>query len=84
MNNIQQVINSHNKTILTSAAKKKTIANFAAAERKTLAQGVVYQATIVQKHTNQIETYIGIKENEFKTTHLQLPTTTQKVHHNSK
>ena len=34
-------------------------------------QGVVYQATVVQKYTNQKDTYIGITENEFKTRYNQ-------------
>ena len=93
MNNVQQIINSHNKTILTSAAENNSKLckcrekNSCPLNGKCLQKGVVYQATVVQKHTNQKDTYLGIKENKLKTRynqHLQLPTTTQKVHYNSK
>ena len=77
MNNVQQIINSHNKTVLTSAAENNNKLcncrekNFCPLKGKCLQQGVVYQATVVQKHTNQKDTYIGITENEFKTRYNQ-------------
>ena len=77
MNNVQQIINSHNKTILTSAAENNNKLcncrekNSCPLNGKCLQKGVVYQATVVQKHTNQKGTYIGITENEFKTRYIQ-------------
>ena len=64
MNNIQQIINSHNKTILTSAAENNNKLcncrkkNSCPLNGKCLQKGVVYQATVIQKHTNQKDTYI--------------------------
>ena len=77
MNNVQQIINSHNKTILTSAAENNSKLcncrekNSCPLNGKCLQKGVVYQATVVQKYTNQKDTYIGITENEFKTRYNQ-------------
>ena len=76
MNNAQQIINSHNKTILTSAAENNKLCNcrekkLLPPQRQVPSKGVVYQATVVQKHTNQKDTYIGITENEVKTRYNQ-------------
>ena len=77
MNNVQQIINSHNKTILTSAAENNSKLckcrekNSCPINGKCLQKGVVYKATVVQKHTNQKDAYIGITENEFKTRYKQ-------------
>ena len=63
MNNVQQMINSHNKTILTSAAENNNKLcncrekNACPLNGKCLQKGVVYQATVVQKHTNQKDIY---------------------------
>ena len=73
----KQIINSHNKTILNSAAENNNKLcncrekNSCPLNGKCLQKGVVYQATVVQKHTNQKDTYIGITENEFKTRYNQ-------------
>ena len=77
MNNVQQIINSHSKTILTSAAENNNKLcncrekNSRPLNGKCLQKGVFHQATVEQKHTNQKYTYIGIIENEFKTRHNQ-------------
>ena len=55
MNNGQQIINSHNKTVLTSAAENKNKLcncrekNSCPLNGKYLQEGVVYQATVVPK-----------------------------------
>ena len=46
-------------------------------------KGVVYQATVVQKHTNQKDTYVGITENEFKTRYNQHTSSFRLLHKNS-
>ena len=67
----------NNKTILTSAAENNSKLcnciekNSCPLNGKCLQKGVVYQATVVQKYTNQKDTYIGITENEFKTRYNQ-------------
>ena len=79
MHNVQQIIKWHNKTILTSAAENNNKLcncrekNSCPLKGKCLQKGVVYQATIVQKHTNQKDTYIGITENEFKQDTINTP-----------
>ena len=69
MNNIQQITNSHNKTI--QQALQNTTTNFATAERKALApltasafkKELFTKPPSYKKHTNQKETYVGITEN---------------------
>ena len=89
MNNVQQIINSHNKTILTSAAENNNKLcncrekNSCPLNGKCLQKGIVYQATVVQKHTNQKDTYIGWTENEFKTRYNQHTSSFRRPHKKS-
>ena len=85
MNNTKQIIDNHNKRILTAPIQIDDTATAAAAaidNNKTcncrqkntcpldgncLQSSVIYQATVTRKDNNTTETYIGLKENDFKT-----------------
>lgn len=78
MNNMKQIIDSHNQTILNKSEqeeKKKSCncrdKSACPLKGKCLQEGVVYQATVVQEQSKIIDTYIGITENQFKTRYNQ-------------
>ena len=57
MNNTKQIIDNHNKRILTASIQIDDC----------LQSSVIYQATVTRKDNNTTETYIGLTENDFKT-----------------
>ena len=82
MNNTKQIIDNHNKRILTSAQAKDTAASATTEVNKNcncrqknacplagncLQSSVIYQATVTRKDNNKKDTYIGLTENAFKT-----------------
>ena len=72
MQNMKQIISSHNKTVLESTKicncrDKKSCP----LKGQCLQKGVVYKATVEQKPSKKQDTYIGITENEFKTRYNQ-------------
>ena len=80
MNNIKQVIDSHNKRILKSHDTNTTPentnvnktcncrqANTCPLNGNCLQSSVIYQATVTRRDNDTTETYIGLTENEFKT-----------------
>ena len=83
MNNTKQIIDNHNKRILTAPIQLDDTATAAAIDNnKTcncrqkntcpldgncLQSSVIYQATVTRKDNNTTETYIGLTENDFKT-----------------
>ena len=79
MQNMNQIISSHNKTVLESTkikAKQGKTCN--CRDKKScplkgqcLQKGVVNKATVDQKPSKKQDTYIGITENEFKTRYNQ-------------
>ncbi|GFR72572.1 inositol hexakisphosphate and diphosphoinositol-pentakisphosphate kinase 2 [Elysia marginata] len=80
MTNVKNIITNHNKAILKSKENQNSteklcncrIKNECPLEGKCLQKCVVYQATIKQKKKpEQVDTYIGITENHFKTRYNQ-------------
>ena len=79
MNNIHQIITSHNKTVLSNEKSEAEQTRQCNCRNKTscplqgkcLQKGVIYQATIMQSNTGKQDTYIGVTENEFKTRYNQ-------------
>ena len=77
--NMKQIISSHNKTVLESTKiKEKQGKTCNCRDKKScplkgqcLQKGVVYKATVEQKPSKKQDTYIGITENEFKTRYNQ-------------
>ena len=82
MNNTKQIIDSHNKHILTASMPTDDTATTTINNKKTcncrqknacplngncLQSSVIFQATITCKDNNMTETYIGLTENNFKT-----------------
>ncbi|GFO44660.1 inositol hexakisphosphate and diphosphoinositol-pentakisphosphate kinase 2 [Plakobranchus ocellatus] len=78
MPNVKSIITAHNKSVL---AQKNTRAESTAQcncrdrkacplENNCLQDSIIYQATVTQKD-NQIDTYIGMTENTFKTRFYQ-------------
>ena len=82
MNNTKQIIDNHNKRILTASIQVDDTAAAAIINNKTcncrqknacpldgncLQPSVIYQATVTRKDNNTTETYIGLTENDFKT-----------------
>ena len=82
MNNTKQIIDNHNKRILTASIQADDTAAAATINNKAnncrqknacpldgncLQPSVVYQATVKRKDNNTRETYIGLTENDFKT-----------------
>ena len=82
MNNTKQIIENHNKRILTASIQADDTAAAATINNKAcncrqknacpldgncLQPSVVYQATVKRKDNNTRETYIGLTENDFKT-----------------
>ena len=82
MNNTKQIIDNHNKRILTASIQVDDTAAAATINNKTcnrwqknacpldgncLQPSVIYQATVTRKDNNTTETYIGLTENDFKT-----------------
>ena len=82
MNNTKQIIDNHNKRILTASLQTDDIAAAATINNKTcncrqknacpldgncLQPSVIYQATVTRIDNNTTETYIGLTENVFKT-----------------
>ena len=82
MNNTKQIIDNHNKRILTASTQIDNTAAAATIDNKTcncrqkntcpldgncLQSSVIYQATVTRKDNNTTETYIGLTENDFKT-----------------
>ena len=82
MNNTKQIIDNHNKRILTASIQADDTAAAAIINNKTcnrrqknacpldgncLQPSVIYQATVTRKDNNTTETYIGLTENDFKT-----------------
>ena len=82
MNNTKQIIDSHNRHILTASIQADDTAAAATINNKTyncrqknacppdgncLQPSIIYQATVTRKDNSTTETYIGITENDFKT-----------------
>ena len=82
MNNTKQIIDNHNKRILTTTKQTNdTVAatinntktcncrqkNACPLDGNCLQSSVIYQATVTRKDNNTTETYIGLTENDFKT-----------------
>ena len=82
MNNTKQIIDNHNKRILTASTQIDNTAAATIDNNKTcncrqkntcpldgncLQSSVIYQATVTRKDNNTTETYIGLTENDFKT-----------------
>ena len=75
MNNIHQIITSHNKTVVNNEKSEAEQTRPCSCRNKTscplqgkcLQKGVIYQATTMQSNTGKQDTYIGVTENEFKT-----------------
>ena len=83
MNNTKQIIDNHNKRILTASMQTDDTATAATINNKTCncwqrthARSMEtacnhhhhhYQATVTRKDNNTTETYIGLTENDFKT-----------------
>ena len=82
MTNTKQIIDNHNKRILTASTQVDDTAAAATINNKTcnrrqknacpldgncLQPSVIYQATVTRKDNNTTETYIGLTENDFKT-----------------
>ena len=82
MTNTKQIIDNHNKRILTASIQVDDTAAAATINNKTcnrrqknacpldgncLQPSVIYQATVTRKDNNTTETYIGLTENDFKT-----------------
>lgn len=83
MNNTKQIIDSHNKRILTASMPTDDTAAAATINNKKscncrqknacpldgncLQSSVIYQATVTRKDNNTAETYIGLTESDFKT-----------------
>ena len=73
--NLQKIIAGHNKKILTNYQKDKNqdktcncrSTNPCPLERECLKQNVIYQATVTESETKQVEKYIGLTECSFKT-----------------
>ena len=81
MTNTKQIIDNHNKRILTASIQADNTAAAAIINNKTcnrrqknacpldgncLQPSVIYQATVTRKDNNTTETYIGLTENDFK------------------
>ena len=81
MNNTKQIIDNHNKRILTSSQANDTVTTATIEENKKcncrqmnacplagncLQSSVIYQATVTRKDNNKEDTYIGLTENAFK------------------
>ena len=78
MNNMKQIINNHNKSTIAKNNEEKKIRlcncrvkNECPLQGKCLQESVVYQATVTQEDTKEINKYIGITENQFKTRYNQ-------------
>ena len=82
MNNTKQIIDNHNRRILSPPQANVTATTTATEINKTcncrqkntcpldrncLQPSVIYQATVTHRNSNKTETYIGLTENEFKT-----------------
>ena len=82
MTNTKQIIDNHNKRILTASIQADDTAAATTINNKTcncrqknacpldgncLQPSVIYQATVTRKENNKTETYIGLTENDFKT-----------------
>ena len=82
MTNTKQIIDNHNKRILTASIQADDTAAAAIINNKTcnrrqknacpldgncLQPSVIYQATVTRKDNNTTETYVGLTENDFKT-----------------
>ena len=82
MNNTKQIIDNHNRRILSPPQANDTATATATEISKTcncrqkntcpldgncLQSSVIYQATVTHRNSNKTETYIGLTENEFKT-----------------
>ena len=82
MNNTKQIIDNHNKRILTSSQANNAVTTATTEINKTcncrqknacplagncLQSSVIYQATVTRKDNNKEDTYIGLTENAFKT-----------------
>ena len=90
MNNIHQIITSHNKTVINNEKSEVEQTRLCNCRNKTscplqgkcLQKGVIYQATIMQSNTGKQYTYIRVTENEFKTRYNQ-HTSSFKLEHRS-
>ena len=82
MNNTKQIIDNHNRRILSPPQANVTATTTATEINKTcncrqkntcpldgncLQSSVIYQATVTHRNSNKTESYIGLTENEFKT-----------------
>ena len=83
MNNTKQIIDNHNKRILTASIQIDNTAiaatidnnntcncrqkNTYPLDRNCLQSSIIYQATVTRNDNNTTETYIGLTENDFKT-----------------
>ena len=81
MNNTKQIIDNHNKRILTASIQTDGTAaatinnktcncrqkNACPPDRNFLQPTVIYQATVARKDNSTTETYIELVENDFKT-----------------
>ena len=82
MTNTKQIIDNHNKRILTASIQADNTAAAAIINNKTrnrrqknarpldgncLQPSVIYRATVTRKDNNTTETYIGLTEKDFKT-----------------
>ena len=79
MLNVQSIISSHNKTILRKEANKNTITerncNCRAKDACPLQgecqkKAVIYQAAVTNKAMKEVQTYVGLTKNTFKTRYL--------------
>ena len=82
MNNTKQIINNHNKRILTSSQANDAATTATTEVNETcncrqknacllsgncLQLSIIYQATVTHKDNNKKDTYIRLTENAFKT-----------------
>ena len=79
MPNVQSIISSHNKTILRKEANKNTVTerncncrakNACPLQGECQTKAVIYQAAVTNKATKEVQTYVGLTENTFKTRYL--------------
>ena len=81
MNNTKQIIDNHNKRIVTASIQADDAAaatinnktyncqqkNACPPDGNCLQPSIIYQATVTRKDNSTTENYIGITENDFKT-----------------
>ena len=76
MPNVQSIISSHNKNILRKEINRNNVTerncNCRAKDACPLqgecqTKAVIYQAAVTNKATKEVQTYVGLTENTFKT-----------------